>query len=102
MLALSEESALVHGNLLDVTIDLLSLALANVVGKSTLAVSGSHNFVRTVGESHLHVAPDLTSAAVFLIAGCNFSNSAVGWHSGSALNGITIFVASHGAIETST
>jgi hypothetical protein len=38
-----------------------------------LAVSGSHNLVRAVSESHLHVAPELTSADVFLIAGCNFS-----------------------------
>jgi hypothetical protein len=73
MLVLSEVSALVHGNGLDVTIDLLSLAFANVAGKSSLAVSGSHNLVRAVSESHLHVAPELTSADVFLIAGCNFS-----------------------------
>jgi len=57
VLVLSEVGALVHGNGLDVTIDLLSLAFANVAGKSSLAVGGRHDLVRAVSESHLHVAP---------------------------------------------
>ena len=92
---------LVHGNGLDITINLMGDALTNIFIFNALSTVDSH--IGTVGESLSHLTPNGTIGGLLLVARSDFSETAVRFGLISLTSRELRFVhATHGAIETTT